>query len=430
MKKSRRPFSAGCIAMGVGCLALACAAPDTPPQTPLELGETLFTQETFDGNGRVCSTCHELEHFGTITPELVQQRWAEDPEGPLFRAIDSDDGAGTSYDRLRRDATMRIPIELPLHDSGLSVRPCDDPAATEVILHRGNPSVFNVALEQHLMVDGREGDDLAAQALSAVETHNEHQREPTPEELELIATFQESLFSHEALRAAAASGTMPRLPEGGTPSEVRGRAFFQPRQVCGECHFGPLLNRAGPTHVFAPGVHIETSQVGREPANPNPKREWCWVDPATNEIAETPAGTRVYAEPVSDPGIALVAGTTCFTDAEGVDRCLSNDIVASEVGGPAFKIPTLWGIADTAPYFHDNSAKTLEEVLDQYEFMFREMDRDNFSFECPPAPEPCLTEQDRADILAFLELLSFEELEQQLAGKVASSAAGHPRAGG
>ena len=27
-----------------------------------------------------------------------------------------------------------------------------------------------------------------------------------------------------------------------------------------------------------------------------------------------------------------------------------------------FKIPSLWGVKQTAPYFHDNSAKTLEEL--------------------------------------------------------------------
>ena len=37
-----------------------------------------------------------------------------------------------------------------------------------------------------------------------------------------------------------------------------------------------------------------------------------------------------------------------------------------------FKIPTLWGIKDTAPYFHDGSAKTLEDLVDQYEFFFKD----------------------------------------------------------
>jgi len=36
-----------------------------------------------------------------------------------------------------------------------------------------------------------------------------------------------------------------------------------------------------------------------------------------------------------------------------------------------FKIPTLWGVKHTAPYFHDNSMKTLEEVAEHYAFYFR-----------------------------------------------------------
>ena len=36
-----------------------------------------------------------------------------------------------------------------------------------------------------------------------------------------------------------------------------------------------------------------------------------------------------------------------------------------------FKIPTLWALARTASYFHDNSAKTLEQVAEHYAFYFR-----------------------------------------------------------
>ena len=51
------------------------------------------------------------------------------------------------------------------------------------------------------------------------------------------------------------------------------------------------------------------------------------------------------------------------------------------------------GIKHTAPYFHDNSSKTLEEVAEQYAFMFRTFAGIN------------LTPQDEADIVAFLKLL-------------------------
>ena len=61
-----------------------------------------------------------------------------------------------------------------------------------------------------------------------------------------------------------------------------------------------------------------------------------------------------------------------------------------------FKIQTLWGVKHTAPYFHDGSAKTLEEVVDQYEFMFK----DN-----PFGIITTLTEQDKKDIVEYLKIL-------------------------
>ena len=58
-----------------------------------------------------------------------------------------------------------------------------------------------------------------------------------------------------------------------------------------------------------------------------------------------------------------------------------------------FKTPSLWGVKHTAPYFHDNSAKTLEEVAEQYTILFQ------------TEAGITLTPQDEADIVAFLKLL-------------------------
>jgi cytochrome c peroxidase len=80
-----------------------------------------------------------------------------------------------------------------------------------------------------------------------------------------------------------------------------------------------------------------------------------------------------------DPGRALVTGDY-------------ND-------GLFFKIPTLRGIKDTAPYFHDNSARSLEEVLEHYQRFFQ------FINEQLPDFFPLMTEQDKADVVAFLKLL-------------------------
>jgi len=35
-----------------------------------------------------------------------------------------------------------------------------------------------------------------------------------------------------------------------------------------------------------------------------------------------------------------------------------------------FDVPTLWGVSKAAPYFHDNSAATLEQVIEHYQAMF------------------------------------------------------------
>jgi cytochrome c peroxidase len=85
-----------------------------------------------------------------------------------------------------------------------------------------------------------------------------------------------------------------------------------------------------------------------------------------------------------DPGRAVITGDTAdFTSLN------------------AFKIPTLRGVARTAPYFHDNSAKTLEDVARHYVTFFLIATDPSFDGD----PPKVLTEQDQADIVAFLKLL-------------------------
>ena len=58
---------------------------------------------------------------------------------------------------------------------------------------------------------------------------------------------------------------------------------------------------------------------------------------------------------------------------------LGRALITGFVGGPAppfddwnkFDVPGLRGIRNTAPYFHNNSADTLEEVVDHYIELFK-----------------------------------------------------------
>src|SRR5262245_37613057 len=48
-----------------------------------EEGRRLFDEETFQGNGRTCVTCHSVE-TGTFSPRDARKRLARDPTDALF----------------------------------------------------------------------------------------------------------------------------------------------------------------------------------------------------------------------------------------------------------------------------------------------------------------------------------------------------------
>ena len=70
-----------------------------------------------------------------------------------------------------------------------------------------------------------------------------------------------------------------------------------------------------------------------------------------------------------------------------------------------FKIPTLWGVKDTAPYFHYNGAKTLRDAVAHYKRFF------NFTEAQDPVGSASLggfivlTDDEVDDIVAYLQLL-------------------------
>jgi cytochrome c peroxidase len=110
-------------------------------------------------------------------------------------------------------------------------------------------------------------------------------------------------------------------------------------------------------------------------------------NPIIDFVVTNPDGTTTrLCSP--DPGRALTTG-----------RIPPIPLPGGALGPPfsdwnAFKIPTLWGIKNTAPYFHDNSATTFEEVAAHYAQFFVMI----------PAPV-VLTAQDQDDIVAYLKLL-------------------------
>jgi cytochrome c peroxidase len=337
-------------------------------------GKQLFRHETFAGNDRTCETCH-VRSTGALSPRDVRRAFREDPHGPLFRAIDGDDGVAGSYTRLLARATIRVTI--PLHPD---VRLKDDPDARSVVVERGVPTTFDKhpVLEPMLMFDGRER-DLATQAGHAVADHAEPRRIPVPSERDDIAAFERTLFTSRAIAGFVAGGAPPTLPEGCTPAEKRGRRFFEDvpfapattglAGFCAWCHSGPMLNTTSQHNPLQePGGRFSNAFVSVFNKSGLPRRTY---------VFKTSAGDQEVASP--DPGLALLTG----------DRQLLN----------TFRIPTLWGSSRTAPYFHDNSAETIEEMVDLYDELIRRFIADRLQITVR------LSEQDKADIAAFFNLL-------------------------
>lgn len=335
----------------------------------------LFEKETFGGNGRTCLTCHSRE-TGTVSPADARERFERNPRDPLFVGDGSDDGQGGGAERMLTEATVLVRV--PLHPN---VSLASDPSARSVVVRRGIPTTINTpSLDPVLMLDGRQG-SLETQAHSAIIDHAQGTKRPTAKQLEHIAVFQRTpqFFSSLPLFQFAWTGRAPALPTGRTASEKRGRRFFEdvppdPGNLkigsCAACHSGPMLNETNdfiPVSPFRRGGRFQTILVSELNAARNPMLDFVFKN--------TDGTTTTVSSP--DPGRALVTGQLGFDNLN------------------AFKIPTLWGVERTAPYFHDNSAETLEDVMRHY--------RTFFSIVSNGAID--LTEQDQADIVAFMKLL-------------------------
>ena len=345
-------------------------------------GRRLFRQETFGGNGRTCETCHSAG-TGTLSPEDVQERFRENPNDPLFLHDGLDDGvSGTS--RIAQHATIRIVRPLPPN-----VRIAEDPSATSVVLLRGIPGTVNTpALDPALMYDLR-ARTLSDQALGAIHDHAQNTVEPTEEQLALLAEFQRTdkrFFSSDALQGFAGGGPAPVLPPGITRAQQRGRLMFveaeftpgSTRGICALCHTGPMLNQTSPfNRTGPPGARI--ANIGVSERN----------------LLNLPAYTFLI-----DDGFGNVQSVRLPDLGIPLTNPRPPGVPPPFVRHPAFfagmfKIPSLWGVKTTAPYFHDNSVKTLEELADFYEGLFADS---------PDFPVQ-LTAQDKVDMVAYLKLL-------------------------
>jgi cytochrome c peroxidase len=342
------------------------------------------------GNGRSCADCHmPLDNF-QLSPANVEarylflqarRRWNKYADDPLFRALDADDFGthgeqASDFSNLRENGLIRITFTLPPNVKVIDPATNAVSAQTTVDVWRSVPSVMNVKLTGPdglnpwargpnvtggYQLDGRIG-TLQEQANAALTNHAQIQ-DPIPQRLlDDLTAFQNRLFSSPRVRALSdairtGAATLPDADPPLNTLQAQGKVVFA--RACAQCHGG-----AGQSTSMAPAVryHDISSQCPR-PVDTAPVPRWSFPPcPArlsrnarTYEFTQ-PDGTLIRRTS-SDPGRALLTGF---------------------VGGLAgrddwnkFDVPGLHGISKTAPYFQNNSAATLEDVMIHYTEFFK-----------------------------------------------------------
>ena len=311
------------------------------------------------------------------------------------------------------DAGRMLPPNFKLIDPATNA----PSAETFVDVWRSVPSVDNVALtgpDQGVawprgpnetggyQLDARVT-TLQEQALGALTNHAAIQGTAPQRMLDDLAAFQRVLFTNLRVRRladAVRTGVSP-LPDADRPLtalEQQGKVVFT--RACAQCHGGP-----GQSTPQVPVIrfHDIFTQCPRPVDTATPAR--FALAPCAPQLARnartyeiTMANGTKIRRTSSDPGRALLTGF---------------------VGGPApqddwnkLDTPGLHGISQTAPYFHNNSAATLEAVVDHYIEFFKRVQinaapgvvppiasTDGVNFDRHPTPE------ERASLVAYLKTL-------------------------
>jgi hypothetical protein len=301
-------------------LLAACQVSARPPPDPqaalIARGERIFFDETFDGNGRTCGTCHRSEVNFSISPAFIATLPADDA---LFVA--------------EFDPNLAENFEKPelMRRFGLILENLDgfDDLENDFVM-RGVPHVLGLRTSVESADgprtgwsgDGAPGDGaLRSFAVGAVIQHFTRTtnrvagvdfRLPTEEELDALEAFQLSLGRQEDL-------ALP-LPLR-DPVVLRGQEIF----------LDPALGKCNLCHVNAGAT---TDFGGGNRGNQN-------FDTGVEELPDQPP--ELF-------GAGLPADDGFGTPGDGT-----------------FNTPPLLEAADSGPFFHDNSVATIEAAVAFYD---------------------------------------------------------------
>ncbi len=322
--------------------------PQVPEDNPIteekvELGRHLFYDEALSGNGtQACATCHE-QALGFAVPEATSLGSTGQPGVRNAMAL-----VNVAYNTTQTWAnpvleTLEQQIQVPLFG--------------EFPVELGVMNNEDVVLQR--FADDPLYDELFLAA---------YPEDPEPDFHRItqsLASFLRVLISGDSAFDRHQRGDDAAMSE----SAKRGLAlFFEERLECHHCHGG---------FNFTLSSEHESTTFEEKPFH--------------NTGLYNVGGMGAY--PPHNPGVYDITG------------------VETDMG--RFKAPTLRNVAVTAPYVHDGTVATLEEMLDIYARGGRLVEAGPYAGDGRDNPHKSgfvsgfeLTDQERADLIAFLEALT------------------------
>jgi cytochrome c peroxidase len=418
---------------------------------PISLKGAFF--QSIGTNGRSCSTCHLPDQAWSVSATEIQKRFTQSHGlDPIFRTNDgsncdhnidtaSVEGRRKAYSLLLSRGLIRVALAVP-SNAEFTVQSANNPYGCSEIdtvsVYRRPLPATNLNALSTVMWDGRESSlqtgttpitsgnypdsllsNLAHQVRDATTGHAQG-AVPTSAQIQDIVNFETSLRTTQAFaqgvgRLDADGATGGAEAYGDNPfyvgindsfppsfgfnpgvafdpnifklfdawkyskqphqaSIARGQALFNSKAItisgvagindvaglpasfsgtCGTCHDSPNVGN----HSVSAPLNIGVANVS-SPLDVKYLPVFTLVNKTTNATVQT-----------TDPGRALITGKW------------------ADIG--KLKGPILRGLAARAPYFHNGSAATLEDVLDFYTGRF------NVFF----------TDQEKTDLIAFLNAL-------------------------
>jgi cytochrome c peroxidase len=320
-------------------------------------GRRLFINETFNGNGRTCTTCHRLDNNHTIDPKYIATLPPTDPlfvaeTNPALANLEKPDLMRklglilTNIDGFDHPAIMRsVPHTLGLAKS----------ITTEKVINPGfgNGDAFDVLDETFANALGWSGDgstgtgSLREFTIGAIEQHfpktlnrisGSDFRFPTDAELNAIQAYLLSLGRSQEVTLAKMTFNSPIVQRGKVLFDVKNNPKVNNVPVlgtsanCNGCHSnaGALSSTTGGNPTRNTGVELMKDQPG------------LLLDPTL----------------AVDGGIGTVDIHGGCAGADPATIC--------SYGEERFNTPSLIEAADTAPFFHNNSVNTIEEAVSFY----------------------------------------------------------------